>query len=57
LPVNQTHGDALTVAGQWRIFTAFPSILLHFLIVVAAGENNVPTENLPVNDVCRKLFL
>jgi len=26
LPVNQTHGGALTVAGQWRIFTAFPNI-------------------------------
>jgi hypothetical protein len=28
LITNQTQEHALTVAGQWRIFTAFPSIPL-----------------------------
>ena len=30
-----TQEHALTVAGQWRILTAFPSIPLHWLIAIA----------------------
>jgi hypothetical protein len=29
---NKTRGGALTVAGQWRIFTAFPNIPLRLQI-------------------------
>jgi hypothetical protein len=39
LPEDQTRGMALTVAGQWRIFTAFPNIQLRFLIMVNRAEN------------------
>jgi len=30
LLLNKTRRGALTVAGQWRIYTAFPSILLRY---------------------------
>jgi hypothetical protein len=33
-PEKQTRGAAVTVAGQWRIFTVFPNIQLRFLMKV-----------------------
>jgi hypothetical protein len=47
LPVHQTHRSALTVAGQWRIFTAFPNIPMRFLTNVAVGARTNANEVSP----------
>ena len=43
----RTGGEAgaLTVAGQWRIFTAFPSILAIVLMKCAAETNGQPVSH------------
>jgi hypothetical protein len=39
---NQTRRYALTVAGQWRIFTAFPTLYAFVLKCNCSGDRGIP---------------